>query len=101
MKKQLYSLKIQKGSWLSDHLNELNRILTQLSNLEVKIEEDKALLFLSSLPPSFELLVTTLMYGKEILEMDEVTAALLLSKRMKTDSGKFQEDDLNIASCSN
>lgn len=32
--------------------------------------------FLSSLSPSYEHLVTTLMYGKETLEMNEVTAAL-------------------------
>lgn len=52
LKKQLYSLKITKGSQLSEHLNEFNKIVIQLLSLDVKIEDkDKALLFLSSLPP--------------------------------------------------
>lgn len=65
LKKQLYSLKMAEGSRLTKHLNEFNRIMTQLLSVEVKIEaEEKALLMLSSLPPSYENLVTTLIYDK-------------------------------------
>ncbi|KAJ8640482.1 hypothetical protein MRB53_017176 [Persea americana] len=89
-------------SWLWEHLNEFNRIVTQLSGLEVKTEEaDKSLLFLSSLLPSYEHLVTTLIFGKETLEMDEVTSALISSEMMKINSEKSQDDGHNVASVSN
>lgn len=65
-KKWLYSLKMMKGSRLLEHLNEFNRIVTQLLSLEIKLEEeDEALLFLSSLLPSYKHLIMTLMYGKD------------------------------------
>ncbi|XXG80321.1 hypothetical protein AAC387_Pa09g1227 [Persea americana] len=73
LKKQLYSLKMMEGSWLLEHLNEFNRIVTQLLSIDVKNEgQDKALLFFSSLPPLYEHMVITLMYEKYTLEIDEV-----------------------------
>ena len=48
-----------------DHLHIFNKIVTQLLNVDVKIEEeDKAILLLASLPSSFDTLVTTLLVGK-------------------------------------
>lgn len=88
-KKRLYSLKMTETSRLSEHLNEFNMIVTQLLSLHVKMEdEDKELLFFSSLPPSYEHLVTTLIYGKDTLEIDEIIIALLLSEIMKINSKK-------------
>ncbi|GJR18072.1 retrovirus-related pol polyprotein from transposon TNT 1-94 [Tanacetum coccineum] len=49
LKQRLFSLA------LKDHLDALNSILTDLKNVEVKIDdEDVTLIFLVSLPPSFE-----------------------------------------------
>ena len=48
--------------------------------VDVKFEdEDKALMLLNSLPasPMYESLVTTLMWGKETLDLEEITSALL------------------------
>lgn len=68
-----------------------NRIVTQLLNLKIKIEEkDNALFLLSYLPPSYEHLVTTLMYRKNTIEVGKVTAALLTNEIMKTSSEKSQ-----------
>ena len=48
------------------------------SSRSVKIdEEDRAILLLCSLPPSYEHLITTLTYGKETIKLEDVTAALL------------------------
>jgi hypothetical protein len=45
---------------------EFNKILVDLVNLEVKIEdEDKALLLLCALPRSYEHFKDTMLYGKE------------------------------------
>ena len=48
--------------------------------VDVKFEdEDKALMLLNSLlaSPTYESLVTTLMWGKEILDLEKITSALL------------------------
>ena len=63
----------------NQHLDEFNKITTELPSLEVKIEEeDKALLLLASLPSSFDNIVTTLLFGKKTLKFDEVVATLLM-----------------------
>ena len=46
--------------------------------IDVKInEEDKALILLISLPESYDHTVTTMLYDKNTLIMEEVTATLL------------------------
>ena len=61
-----------------------NMLNTQLSSFGVNYEdEDKALLLLLSLPTHFNYLVTTLMYGKETVVLDEVTNAFLSHVKMK------------------
>ena len=57
-----------------------NQIISDLMRVDVKFEdEDKALMLLNSLPasPTYESLVTTLMWDKEILNLEEITSALL------------------------
>ena len=73
VKKQLYSLHIKEGSDLLEHLNTFNMLNTQLSSFGANYEDEhKALLLLASLPTSFDHLVTTLMYGKETIVLEEV-----------------------------
>ena len=65
LKQRLYGLKMQEGSNLAQHVNIFNQIITDLVRVDVKIEdEDKVIILLYSLPPSYEHLVTTLTYGK-------------------------------------
>lgn len=50
----------------------------------VKIEKkDQALLLLSSLPESYNHLVTSILYGKETLKMEEVTSTLIANESME------------------
>ena len=84
LKKQLYGLKMSEGSDVRNHINQFNKCITQLLSLEVEIEaEDQAIILLSSLPRSYETLVTTLLVGKTTLAVDEVTTALLETENMK------------------
>ena len=64
-KQRLYGLKMQEGLNLAQHINIFNQIITDLIRVDVKIEdEDKTIILLCSLPPSYEHLVTVLTYGK-------------------------------------
>ena len=61
-------------------MNVFNQIISDLKRIDVKFEdEDKALMLLNSLPASsmYENLVTTLMWGKETLDLEEITSVLL------------------------
>ena len=62
--------------------------LSDLLVLEVKLEEeDKALLLLSSLSSNYDHFLTTIMYGKETLELEDVRQMLQNNDLMKkTDS---------------
>ena len=52
----------------------------KLLAIDVKIdEEDKALILLSSLPESYDHIVTTMLYNKETLILKEVTSTLSTS----------------------
>jgi hypothetical protein len=44
-------------------------------------DEDKAIILLCSLPPSYESTVMTLTFGKESIKIEEITAALLAQEK--------------------
>ena len=45
MKQWLYTLKMQEGMHLCDHLDEFNKILMDLKNIDIKVDdEDQALI---------------------------------------------------------
>jgi hypothetical protein len=53
---------------LEDHVDELNKIVLDFENIDIIIDdEDNAIIFLSSLPQSYEHFVDTLMYGRDSL----------------------------------
>ena len=92
LKKKLYGLKMAEGSALDQHINMFNQIISDLNRVDVKFEdEDMALILLNSLPESYDNLVTTLMWGKETLELVEITGALLSSnQKKKSNDGSSQ-----------
>ncbi|CAA0806530.1 Probable prolyl 4-hydroxylase 11 [Striga hermonthica] len=99
LKQRLYGLKMQEGTDLGQHVNIFNQVVTDLASLEVKIEdEDKAMILLCSLPPSYEHMVTTLTYGKETIKNEEITSALLAHNQRKQKSGESssQSDSLYV-----
>ncbi|GJR89403.1 hypothetical protein Tco_0213414, partial [Tanacetum coccineum] len=65
------------GTKLGDHINEFNKLILDLANIDIEIEEeDQALMLLTSLPSSYENFVETLLYGWESLIMKDVIATL-------------------------
>nr|KYP69747.1 hypothetical protein KK1_008948 [Cajanus cajan] len=62
---------------LKDHLDELNSILMELRDIDVKIEdEDATMILLASLPPSNESFVNSFSVWKECITMEEVKSSL-------------------------
>ncbi|GFY95706.1 filament-like protein [Actinidia rufa] len=69
---------MEEGGSLMEHMNVFNGYLNQLRKVDVKIdEEDKALLLLTSLPDSYDTLVTTLLYGKDTVSLEQVQSSLV------------------------
>lgn len=59
------------------HIQRFDQLNNDLLNLGVKMEEeDKSLLLLCSLPSSFDLLVTMLLYEKETLFYEDIVSML-------------------------
>nr|GEU92108.1 retrovirus-related Pol polyprotein from transposon TNT 1-94 [Tanacetum cinerariifolium] len=72
LKKKLYTFYMPAGRKISEHIDEFNKIVLDLANIEVKFEdEDLALLLLTSLPASYENFVDTLLYGREALTLED------------------------------
>jgi len=68
---------MQEGTPLRDHLDQLNTILLDFSNIEVKIEdEDATLILLVSLPPLYENFVQSFIVGKDTVSLEEVRSFL-------------------------
>ena len=78
LKSKLYTCKMEEGTSIRDYINKFDRIISNLKDIDVKIdEEDQALMLLLSLPKSYENLVQTLMLVGDTLTMDETRTSLL------------------------
>ena len=79
LKRILYCFQLKRESSISDHINIYMKLLADLTNLDVVIEdEDKALILLNSLPDEgYEIFVLTLINRRIFLSYSEVTTALV------------------------
>ncbi|GMJ01306.1 hypothetical protein HRI_003799800 [Hibiscus trionum] len=85
---------MHEGQDLAQHVNIFNQIITDLTQLDVKIEdEDKTMILLCSLPSSYEHMVTTLTYKKETIKVEEITAALLAHNQRRQNTGESSHVD--------
>ncbi|KAH9681147.1 hypothetical protein KPL71_026853 [Citrus sinensis] len=77
MKRKLYTFSMKEGTAMKDHLDEFNKLILDLENVNVMLEdEDRALILLSSLPDSYEHYVDTLLNGRQTLTLKDVKNAL-------------------------
>ncbi|GJZ53201.1 retrovirus-related pol polyprotein from transposon TNT 1-94, partial [Tanacetum coccineum] len=104
LKKKLYTYYMSPGTKLGDLINEFNKLILDLANIDIKIEvEDQTLMLLTSLPSSYENFVETLLYGRESMTMEDVLATLNLRELKKRTEGTKEEagDGLYVRARSN
>ncbi|KAJ8648884.1 hypothetical protein MRB53_001907 [Persea americana] len=71
---------------MTEHLDDFNKIIVDLMNIDVKIDdEDKALLLLNSLPDSYDHFTHTLINRKTEVKYDVVSAILMNNEYRKKD----------------
>jgi hypothetical protein len=93
LKKKLYTLRMDESKELRKHLDDYNKIILDLCNIGVKIDdEDQAIILLSSLPKNYEHFVDTILYGKDSLTMTEVKAALSSKEIQRKDDNKIESN---------
>ncbi|GJV93371.1 retrotransposon protein, putative, ty1-copia subclass [Tanacetum coccineum] len=84
LKQKLFSLKMQEGGSLLDHLSVFKEIVTDLEAMEVKYdEEDLGLILLCSLPSPYSNFRDTILYSRDTLTLQEVYEALHAKEKMK------------------
>ena len=87
LKRKLYCFQLKRGTSISDHINIYTKLLADLTNLDVVIEdEDKVLILLGSLPDErYETFVLTLINGRTSLSYNEVIIALVTLELRRKD----------------
>lgn len=93
LKQRLYTFEILENKPLGEQLTEFHRVLDDLENVEVKLQdEDKAILLLSALPKPYDNLVDAMLYGRlTTITLEEVLCALK-TKELKKVNEEFRED---------
>ncbi|KAH9670142.1 hypothetical protein KPL70_016872 [Citrus sinensis] len=69
-KKRLYTIQMEECSSLTNHIDAFNKIILNLKDINMKIDdEDKTIMLLSSLPPYSKHFIDTFLYGRQTLTM--------------------------------
>lgn len=83
---------MEEGSSLATHIDNFNMIILDLEDINVKLEnKEKAIILLSSLPPSYKHFVDILLYGRQSITMTDVKDSLSskkVTKRAETKEGE-------------
>jgi hypothetical protein len=88
LKERLYTIHMSEGTSVQSHLNEFNSIIVDIESLDVKIDdEDKVILLVVSLPPSFKHFKEIMFYGNHTsLSFENVKSNLLSKEKFDVDS---------------
>ncbi|OAE23044.1 hypothetical protein AXG93_3571s1070 [Marchantia polymorpha subsp. ruderalis] len=76
-KAQFFTFKMVEGKYLMEHLDEFNKLIVDLKNIDMKYDdEDQELVLLYSFPRSYEHMVDILQHGRKEIILDKVVGAL-------------------------
>ncbi|GJV63142.1 retrovirus-related pol polyprotein from transposon TNT 1-94 [Tanacetum coccineum] len=90
--RQLVNTKMNEGASVADHVNEFNSILSRLTSVDIKFDDEvQALLLLSSLPESWSCTVTTVSgsTGSTKLKFDNIRDLILGEDICRKTSGEY------------
>lgn len=77
LKAQFFTFKMVEGKYLMEHLDEFNKLIVDLKNIDMKYDdEDQELVLLYSFPRSYEHMVDILQHGRKEIILDKVVGAL-------------------------
>ncbi|GJX57272.1 retrotransposon protein, putative, ty1-copia subclass [Tanacetum coccineum] len=97
LKKKLFTFYMHSGKKLYEHINEFNKLIGNLANIDVDIDdEDQALMLLTSLQSSYDNFVETLLYGRESLTLEDVLSSLNSRELKKRTDAKDDGDRLYV-----
>ncbi|KAE8724015.1 65-kDa microtubule-associated protein 3 [Hibiscus syriacus] len=89
--RRLFNLRMTEGASMAQHLNELNTITTQLSSVKIEFDDEvRALIILSSLPDSWNAIVTAVSSssGNSKLKFEDVRDLVLSEEIRRRESGE-------------
>ncbi|GJR86957.1 retrovirus-related pol polyprotein from transposon TNT 1-94 [Tanacetum coccineum] len=85
------------GKKLSEHIDEFNKLIGDLANIDVDInDEDQVLMLLTSLPSSYDNFVETLLYGRESPTLEDVLSIINSRELKKRTYAKDDGDGLYV-----
>ena len=93
--KGLFRLQLKSSMSISYHIDEFNKLIVDLLNLDDTFKyERKAMLLIGSLPNELDHLYITCIHGKEKLSFKEVCSALLNYEIQKKDQRENQDESV-------
>eukprot|EP00253_Pinus_taeda_P025456 PITA_25456 len=100
--KRLFNMNMSEGGSVADHLNDFNTITIMLCSVGVNFDyEVRALLFLCSLPESWNGLVMAIsnsVFGSSTLKVDDVVSAIVSEEMRQKSSGETSGNGLSAES---
>ena len=94
MRKKLYSLRLQEGGSVQDHIKTMTETFNALAVIgDTNTEVDRVVHFLASLPDLYYMLVTALEACAEVPKMETVTKRLLHDERKLADDKSSYRND--------
>nr|GEY69849.1 hypothetical protein [Tanacetum cinerariifolium] len=97
LKNKLFTFYRHSGKKLSEHIDEFNKLIGDLTNIDVDIDNvNQALMLLTSLPHSYDNFVEALLYGREPLNLEDVLSSLNSRELKKRTGAKDDGDGLYV-----
>jgi len=97
LRKKLYNLRMKDGDLVTENLNTLNIVVSQLLSIDIKIaDEDKCINLLFSLPNSWASMVVAIGRNVTALQFDEIVSSLLLEEMRQKNIEGQNGGDLSV-----
>jgi hypothetical protein len=92
LKQRLYTLKMKKGMLLCDHLDDYNKIILDLKNINVKVDDENQALVITLTTDVFDNFVNSMSCGSDTISLVNVKSALNSLKLRTRLNGKGSDN---------